>query len=76
VSVSAFVSDARSVCCQVSDRLSVERVPGGIPMVIYSHPRFAEGSLVEVTAQVENCIQALSVDNSPVYCQVNLTAQA
>jgi phosphoribosylamine-glycine ligase len=76
ISANAFVIDSQVVFNEISDRLIVESYSGGIPRghVLPTERCFGE-MLCETKAQVERCIQALEIENGPVYFQIKLTAK-
>jgi hypothetical protein len=75
ISVNAFVIDSQVVFSEISDRLVVEGYPGGIPRGhVLPTQRCRGETLRETQALVERCIQALVIENGPVYFQIKLTA--
>jgi biotin carboxylase len=76
VSVNAFVIDSQVVFNEISDRLVVAGYPGGIPRGHVLPTQTCRGeTLRETQALVERCIQALVIENGPVYFQIKLTAR-
>jgi biotin carboxylase len=76
VSANAFVINAQVVFSQISDRLVAVGYPGGIPRGhILPAKKCLGAALREIRAQIERCIQALEIENGPVYFQSKLTAQ-
>jgi phosphoribosylamine-glycine ligase len=76
VSVNAFVIDFQVVFNEISDRLVVAGYPGGIPRGHVLPTQTCRGdTLRETQALVERCIQALVIENGPVYFQIKLTAR-
>jgi biotin carboxylase len=76
ISVNAFVSNGELVCSFVSDRVVLERYPGGIPLGHVLPSRHCTGSLLtETRALVAQCLMALGIRNGPVYFQLKLTSR-
>ena len=76
ISVNAFVVDREVRFCEVSDRLVVEEYAGGIPKShVLPAKTCPEDTLVKTRDLVNCCVQALSIENGPVYFQIKLTAE-
>ena len=74
VSINAFVVDGEVAFCEVSDRLVVEGVAGGIPRSHVLPSRECVGTmLVETKKLAVRCIETIGIMNGPVYFQVILT---
>lgn len=74
ISVNAFVVDKEVLFCEVSDRLVVEEFAGGIPKSHVLPAKTCSGDLLFKTKELVNrCVQALSIENGPVYFQMKLT---
>lgn len=75
VSVNAFVVDGAVVFCEVSDRLVVEGIAGGIPRSHVLPSQNCTGAmLVETKELAVRCIETIGILNGPVYFQIILTA--
>jgi phosphoribosylamine-glycine ligase len=76
ISVNAFVIDSQVVFSEISDRLVVEGCPGGIPRGHVLPTQTCRGEILrEAQTLVERCIQALAIENGPVYFQIKLTSR-
>jgi biotin carboxylase len=74
VSANAFVIHGRVVLDEISDRLVVAGHPGGIPRGhVLPSKKCGGQALRETRALVQRCIQALDIENGPVYFQIKLT---
>ncbi len=76
ISVNAFVLEGDLPFCEVSDRLVVESYAGGIPESHVLPARSCTGNMLSQAKElVKSCVQALGIENGPVYFQMKLTAQ-
>ena len=74
ISVNAFVVDRQVLFCEFSDRLVVEEYAGGIPKShVLPAKTCPEDTLIKTKELVNCCVEALSIENGPVYFQMKLT---
>ena len=74
ISVNAFVVDSKVLFCEVSDRLVVEGYAGGIPKShVLPTKTCPEDFLIKTRELVSCCVNALSIENGPIYFQIKLT---
>lgn len=73
ISVNAFVAGSRIVFSQISDRLVVEGYSAGIPRAHRIPASGSDEQLAQTTELVERCVDALNIENGPVYFQLKIT---
>ena len=75
VSANIFLLNGKVVFNEISDRLVVEGYAGGIPKGhVYPARECVGDCLLETKELVESCVNALGIENGPVYFQIILTA--
>jgi len=76
LSANVFVIDSKIIFNEISDRLTLECNSVGIPRSHILPTKICYGeTLCETKALIERCIQALSIENGPVYFQIKLTSK-
>ncbi|MBP1631966.1 MAG: ATP-grasp protein [Acidobacteria bacterium] len=74
VSANVFVREGRVVACLLSDRLTLEGYPGGLPRAHVMPSQAADGAAaVAVEALLGRVVAALGIRQGPVYAQLKLT---
>lgn len=73
-SVNLFVVNGEAIVNEISDRLVVLDYPGGIPRGHILPAQSASAEILEDTRKLAvQCVEALGIENGPVYFQMKLT---
>jgi len=76
ISVNLLLQNGQIIYTFISDRMSVDNVPGGIPLSHHLPSKSCVGNaLIQTNALIQKCVKLIGIKNGPLYFQIKLTSK-